>query len=229
MTRRPGRRDVPPSVSSLRRPSWNSRMPATTPASSARVPGTPRVRRPARDAGRGMEGGAVRAGRPGRDGVRLHRRRAAPQGRLARDRPLRRLVGGRRRPDVAPGRPRRPGLHLISNGKATTGDDLRFLAEHGVHLMLSLPGIESYAEHTGGGDPDRVLALFEDAARIGLSTTVGVTITRRNLHETYTDHRARIPRGRREPSPQPVPSGWPGARQPARALPRRLGRETHAG
>ena len=90
------------------------------------------------------------------------------------------------RPDAAPGRPRRPGLHLISNGKATTAGDLRFLAELGVHLMLSLPGIESYAEHTGGGDPDRVLALFEDAARIGLSTTVGVTITRRNLQETYT-------------------------------------------
>ena len=89
------------------------------------------------------------------------------------------------RPDASPGTSR-PGLHVISNGKATTPDDLRFMADHGVHLMLSLPGIETYAEHTGGGDPDRVLALFEEAARIGLPTTVGVTVTRRNLHEVYT-------------------------------------------
>lgn len=78
-----------------------------------------------------------------------------------------------------------PGLHLISNGRAMRPEDLRFLAEHDVRLMLSMPGVETYREHTGS-DPGRVLGLFERATALGMSTTVGVTITRRNLHETYT-------------------------------------------
>ena len=82
--------------------------------------------------------------------------------------------------------PSAPGLHLISNGRAMRPEDLRFLADQGAHLMLSLPGVETYREHTGGGDPSRVIGLFEQAAALGMSTTVGVTITRRNLHETYT-------------------------------------------
>ena len=104
---------------------------------------------------------------------------------MARDRPVRHIVGFGQTTGCLPGHIP-PGLHVISNGKATTPDDLRFMADHGVHLMLSLPGIETYAQHTGGGDPGRVLALFEEAARIGLPTTVGVTVTRRNLHEAYT-------------------------------------------
>lgn len=86
---------------------------------------------------------------------------------------------------VAPARST-PKLHLTSNGRAMEDEDLCFLAEEGVHLMLSLPGVETYAEHTGGGDPERVLALFSAAQRLGLSTTVGVTVTRRNLHEVYS-------------------------------------------
>ena len=80
----------------------------------------------------------------------------------------------------------RPGLHLISNGRAMTDDDLRFLAGSGVHLMFSLPGLETYPEHTGGGSPERVLSLFEKAAALGSAATVGVTVTRRNLHEVYS-------------------------------------------
>lgn len=78
-----------------------------------------------------------------------------------------------------------PGVHLISNGRSMGGDELRFLAEQGVHLMLSLPGIDTYQELTGGGDPGRVLGLFERAEKLKMSTTVGVTVTRKNLHELY--------------------------------------------
>jgi radical SAM protein with 4Fe4S-binding SPASM domain len=80
----------------------------------------------------------------------------------------------------------RPGVHLISNGRAMTDDALRFLADLGVQVMFSLPGLDTYAEHTGGEGPDRVLGLFERAANLGLTTTVGVTVTRWNLYEVYS-------------------------------------------
>jgi radical SAM protein with 4Fe4S-binding SPASM domain len=67
-----------------------------------------------------------------------------------------------------------------------TDDALRFLAGLGVHLMFSLPGLETYQEHTGGAPPDRVLGLFEKAAALGSAATVGVTVTRRNLQEVYS-------------------------------------------
>jgi radical SAM protein with 4Fe4S-binding SPASM domain len=80
----------------------------------------------------------------------------------------------------------RPGIHLISNGRAMTDDALRFLAGLGVHLMFSLPGLDTYQEHTGGDSPDRVLGLFEKVAALGPAATVGVTVTRRNLNEVYS-------------------------------------------
>ena len=67
-----------------------------------------------------------------------------------------------------------------------TDDALRFLAGSDVHLMFSLPGLETYPEHTGGGIPERVLSLFGKAAALGSAATVGVTVTRRNLHEVYS-------------------------------------------
>jgi radical SAM protein with 4Fe4S-binding SPASM domain len=66
-----------------------------------------------------------------------------------------------------------------------TDQDLQFLAGRRVHLMLSLPGMQTYAEHTGGGDPETVLELFARASALGIRTTVGVTVTRRNLHEVF--------------------------------------------
>ena len=91
-----------------------------------------------------------------------------------------------RRPGRASTDDGRPGVHLISNGRAMTDDALRFLAGSGVHLMFSLPGLETYPEHTGGGNPERVLSLFGKAAALGSAATVGVTVTRRNLHEVYS-------------------------------------------
>ena len=91
-----------------------------------------------------------------------------------------------RRPGRASTDDGRPGVHLISNGRAMTDDALRFLAGLGVHVMFSLPGLETYTEHTGGGSPERVLSLFEKAAALGSAATVGVTVTRRNLHEVYS-------------------------------------------
>lgn len=76
-----------------------------------------------------------------------------------------------------------PELFLLSNGRLMDEATIALCARHGVNLSLSLPGLATFAEHTGGGDPQVVLACFEAAHRAGLTTTAGITVTRRNLHE----------------------------------------------
>lgn len=78
-----------------------------------------------------------------------------------------------------------PQLFLLSNGRVLTEEHLQLCAELDVWLSLSLPGLRTFAEHTGGGDPDRVLRLLQRAHSLGVTTTVAVTVTRRNLPELY--------------------------------------------
>ncbi len=76
-----------------------------------------------------------------------------------------------------------PGLTFLSNGKDLQSSDLDLLAHHKVDLSLSLPGLQSFHEHTGGGDPLQILRTFQAAKSAGLRCTAGITVTRKNLHE----------------------------------------------
>lgn len=77
-------------------------------------------------------------------------------------------------------------LHLLSNGRAMSDDVLRFCREHDVQLSMSLPGLETFGEHTGSDTPvDSVLRWFEKAKGLGISTVAGVTVTNRNLSELF--------------------------------------------
>ncbi len=78
-----------------------------------------------------------------------------------------------------------PHLFLLSNGRILGEEHLQLCAELGVWLSLSLPGLRTFSEHTGGGDPASVLRLLEQAHGLGVTTTVAVTVTRRNLFELY--------------------------------------------
>jgi radical SAM protein with 4Fe4S-binding SPASM domain len=78
-----------------------------------------------------------------------------------------------------------PKLYLLSNGKLVDAGVLDQCRRLGVQLSMSLPGLATFGEHTGGGDPDQVLENFRAAAALGLPTVVGVTVTRRNLGELY--------------------------------------------
>lgn len=78
-----------------------------------------------------------------------------------------------------------PKLYLLTNGKALNDDVLALCKQHGMNLSLSLPGLTTFAEHTAGGDEQNVLRWFSRAHAAGVTTTVGVTVTRRNLHELY--------------------------------------------
>ena len=83
-------------------------------------------------------------------------------------------------------RRRPPRLHLLSNGKAMTHDVLELCSRLNVQLSLSLPGLSTFSEHTGGGDPDNVLRWFREAKMLGgIPAAVGVTVTRKNLFELY--------------------------------------------
>jgi len=78
-----------------------------------------------------------------------------------------------------------PKLYLLSNGRAMTREVLELCRRHQINLSISLPGLESFAYHTAGGDAENVLRWFGEAREMGVPTTVGVTVTRRNIGELY--------------------------------------------
>lgn len=74
---------------------------------------------------------------------------------------------------------------LISNGLLMNNDYLRLFKFCNVHLCMSLPGIETFKEHTGVDNAEGVLHWFQEAQKLGMNTTMNVTVTRKNYHELY--------------------------------------------
>lgn len=74
---------------------------------------------------------------------------------------------------------------LISNGLLMSETFLWLFKETGVHLSMSLPGFETFEYHTGVNNKEGVLHWFRKAKDIGLSTTLNVTVTQKNIHELY--------------------------------------------
>lgn len=50
---------------------------------------------------------------------------------------------------------------------------------------MCLPGLATPREHTGIGDPDRILGHFGAAKVPGLNTVVNIAVTNRNLPVIY--------------------------------------------
>ena len=79
-----------------------------------------------------------------------------------------------------------PQLYLLSNGKALTDETLALCKTHNIALSVSLPGLETFEAHTRGGQPvAHVLEIFRQAHEMGVTTTAGITVTRKNFHELY--------------------------------------------
>ncbi len=74
---------------------------------------------------------------------------------------------------------------LISNGRSMKHEYLELFKELDVHLSMSLPGYTTFKDHTGVDNADGVLYWFEEAKKMGLLTTVNVTVTKKNLHELF--------------------------------------------
>ena len=79
----------------------------------------------------------------------------------------------------------RKEIVLISNGLLMNEDYLLLFKQSHVHLSMSLPGIDTFAEHTGVDNANGVLHWFQEAKRIGLNTTVNITVTNKNYYELF--------------------------------------------
>ena len=75
---------------------------------------------------------------------------------------------------------------LLSNGRAMTEDVLRFCVERGIHVMMSMPGLRSFAANTDSDTSvEHILSMFGKARELDCATTVGIAVTRLNLPELY--------------------------------------------
>ena len=77
------------------------------------------------------------------------------------------------------------GIVLISNGLQMSKDYLQLFRLCNVHLSMSLPGLATFEEHTGVNNAEGVLHWFQEAQRMGMNTTMNVTITKKNYHELF--------------------------------------------
>lgn len=76
-----------------------------------------------------------------------------------------------------------PKIYLLSNGRKVDDSTFSLCKECGVQLSISLPGLETFAAHTGYDGADGVLRHFARAKELGLKTVANITVTRENLHE----------------------------------------------
>ncbi len=74
---------------------------------------------------------------------------------------------------------------LISNGLIMSMEYLQLFKYCNVHLSMSLPGIETFKWHTGIDNAEGVLYWFQEAQKLGMNTTVNVTVTKKNIHELF--------------------------------------------
>lgn len=80
---------------------------------------------------------------------------------------------------------RNASLNIISNGRKITDNFLDFIAERKVSICISLPGIETFVEHTGVDNVDSVLELFEKTKVRNIRTTANIAVTKKNIGELY--------------------------------------------
>ena len=76
-------------------------------------------------------------------------------------------------------------LNIISNGRKITDEFLDFIAERKISICISVPGIETFVEHTGIDNVENVLSLFEKTRSKGIRATANIAVTKKNLPELY--------------------------------------------
>ena len=74
---------------------------------------------------------------------------------------------------------------LISNARLMNESYLNLFKRCRVHLSMSLPGYETFKEHTGVDNADGVLYWFRKAKEMDLKTTVNITVTKKNYYELF--------------------------------------------
>ena len=76
-------------------------------------------------------------------------------------------------------------LNLISNGRKIDDNFLDKIAQRDISICISIPGIETFVEHTGIDNVEHVLSLFEKTKIRGIQATANIAVTKKNLPELY--------------------------------------------
>ena len=72
-------------------------------------------------------------------------------------------------------------LNIISNGRRIDDKFLDYIAERKISICISVPGIETFVEHTGLYNVEHVLSLFEKTRARGIKATANIAVTKKNL------------------------------------------------
>ncbi|MCL2862563.1 MAG: radical SAM protein [Methanimicrococcus sp.] len=76
-------------------------------------------------------------------------------------------------------------ITMITNGRAVDDTLLNAVKKCGVLMSVSVPGLETFEEHTGVDNIDNVLSLFEKCRDMGIKTVANIAVTKKNLPELY--------------------------------------------
>ncbi|MGN1077497.1 MAG: radical SAM protein [Candidatus Gallimonas sp.] len=76
-------------------------------------------------------------------------------------------------------------IGLISNGRNLDNGFLERLSRFNVLLSVSVPGIETFPQTTGGDNLEHVLGIFERCGELGIRTVANVAVTKINIGELY--------------------------------------------
>ena len=78
-------------------------------------------------------------------------------------------------------------ISVITNGAAMSEAFLSLFKDAGVHLSFSLPGLKTFAYHTGSKENTaaNVLHWIRRAKEESLSVNINVTVTKENIHELF--------------------------------------------
>ena len=74
---------------------------------------------------------------------------------------------------------------VITNGGLVDERHIEIFAHYKPILTVSLPGLSTYSEHTGGGDHAKALRAIKRFSKAGLNVVVSICVTKKNLPELF--------------------------------------------
>ncbi len=76
-------------------------------------------------------------------------------------------------------------VSIITNGLLLDESKLKMLKKYVMQLSISVPGINTFKEHTGVDHVEAIMKTFQKAQEMRLSTVANITVTKVNLNELY--------------------------------------------
>lgn len=76
-------------------------------------------------------------------------------------------------------------ISVITNGELVDAHWVSIFQEYQCVLIVSLPGIKTFRELTGGGDPQKALNAIRMSADVGIDVVVSICVSKKNLPELF--------------------------------------------